>query len=119
MRPSYASPRITYVDDVDDEAPTLPKKALSAERAQQVLNAVSKRTKTLAPVTADATLERFIASPIADDSDELSANVRLNWIWAPGSDLFIVVDTRRGRWGEPNGPIDQVIAIKFTRLLRF
>jgi hypothetical protein len=45
--------------------------------------------------------------------------VRLNWIWAPGSDLFVVVDTRRGEFGEPDGPSHQVLAIKFTRLLRF
>ncbi|HET9332878.1 MAG TPA: DUF5916 domain-containing protein [Gemmatimonadota bacterium] len=53
------------------------------------------------------------------ESDELSTNVRLNWIWAPGSDLFVVVDTRRGEWGDPDGPSDQVLAIKFTRLMRF
>jgi hypothetical protein len=53
------------------------------------------------------------------DSDEMSTNVRLNWIWAPGSDLFVVVDTRRGEFGEPDGPSHQVLAVKFTRLLRF
>ena len=53
------------------------------------------------------------------DSDEMSTNLRLNWIWAPGSDLFVVVDTRRGEFGEPDGPSHQVLAIKFTRLLRF
>jgi hypothetical protein len=53
------------------------------------------------------------------ETDEVSSNVRLNWIWAPGSDLFVVVDTRRGDLGEPDGPSHQVLAIKLTRLLRF
>ena len=53
------------------------------------------------------------------ESDELSTNVRLNWIWAPGSDLFVVLDTRRSEFGEPDGPSHEVLAIKFTRLLRF
>jgi hypothetical protein len=53
------------------------------------------------------------------ESDELSTNVRLNWIWAPGSDLFVVLDTRRGQFGEPDGPSHEVLAIKLTRLLRF
>ncbi|HEY7472293.1 MAG TPA: DUF5916 domain-containing protein [Gemmatimonadota bacterium] len=53
------------------------------------------------------------------ESDELSTNVRLNWIWAPGSDLFVVLDTRRGELGDADGPSHQVLAVKFTRLIRF
>jgi len=53
------------------------------------------------------------------EEDELSTNVRLNWIWAPGSDLFVVLDTRRSEFGEPDGPSHEVLAIKLTRLLRF
>ena len=53
------------------------------------------------------------------ESDELSTNVRLNWIWAPGSDLFVVLDTRRSELGESDGSSHEVLAIKFTRLLRF
>ena len=53
------------------------------------------------------------------EDDELSTNVRLNWIWAPGSDLFVVLDTRRGEMGEADGPSHEVLAVKFTRLIRF
>ncbi|HUF88686.1 MAG TPA: DUF5916 domain-containing protein [Gemmatimonadota bacterium] len=53
------------------------------------------------------------------ESDEVSSNVRLHWIWAPGSDLFVVLDTRRADFGEPDGPSQQVLAVKLTRLLRF
>jgi len=53
------------------------------------------------------------------ETDEVSSNVRLNWIWAPGSDLFVVLDTRRADLGEPDGASQQVLAVKLTRLLRF
>ncbi len=78
VRTTDYAPRITYVDD---DAATLPRRALTAARARELLAeedptlkvpALSRRTTTLNPVMADATLERFLASPTVDDSDELS-----------------------------------------------
>lgn len=76
MRTTDYAPRITYVDD---DAATVPRRALTAARARALLAeddptmkmpALSGRTTTLNPVIADATLERFLASPLCDELDE-------------------------------------------------
>jgi hypothetical protein len=71
-------PRISYVG-YDDEAPTLKKPALSSQAARVVLeqnpivhegehSALLEKPATIPPLVIDATVERFVASPIADAS---------------------------------------------------
>lgn len=71
-----AAPRISYVA-YDDEAPTLKKPALSSQAARVVLereaeasdrSALTEKPATIPPLVIDATVERFVATPIADAS---------------------------------------------------
>lgn len=54
-------------------------------------------------------------------SDSVSANFRLRWEWAPGSELFVVYTEDRNtgalgaRWSELS---TRALAIKVTRLFR-
>jgi hypothetical protein len=56
------------------------------------------------------------------ETNELSANLRLNFIHSPGSDLFVVYNESRGRFGEDLGDglpaRNREFIVKFTRLLR-
>jgi hypothetical protein len=56
------------------------------------------------------------------ESNELSTNVRLNFIHSPGSDLFVVYNESRGREGEAFSDglpaRNREVIVKFTRLLR-
>jgi len=56
------------------------------------------------------------------ESNELSTNLRLNFIHSPGSDLFIVYNESRGREGEDFSDglpsRNREVILKFTRLLR-
>jgi hypothetical protein len=64
----------------DDEAPTLKKPSLTREDARKILDAghrvaplpdrsaLTEKPITIPPVSIDATVERFVASPIADAS---------------------------------------------------
>ncbi|MGH7454274.1 MAG: hypothetical protein ACRENG_23165, partial [bacterium] len=55
------------------------------------------------------------------ETNELSSNLRLNFIHSPGSDLFIVYNESRGRFGEDFGDglpaRNREFIVKFTRLL--
>lgn len=53
------------------------------------------------------------------DTDEVSANLRLDWIWSPGSDLFVVLNARRSDWGAVDAPETRALIVKATRLVRF
>lgn len=57
------------------------------------------------------------------EDNELSTNLRLNFIHSPGSDLFIVYNEGRGREGEDFSDglpsRNREVILKFTRLLRF
>lgn len=56
------------------------------------------------------------------EENELSSNLRLNFIHSPGSDLFIVYNESRGRFGENFGDglpaRGREFIVKFTRLLK-
>ncbi len=56
------------------------------------------------------------------EKNELSSNLRLNFIHSPGSDLFIVYNESRGRFGEDFGDglpaRNREFIVKFTRLLK-
>ena len=51
------------------------------------------------------------------DSDQTTANVRLRYIYHPGSDFFIVYNERR--LAEQSNLLDRAIIVKLTRLFRF
>lgn len=57
------------------------------------------------------------------ETNELSTNLRLNFIHSPGSDLFIVYNESRGREDEDFSDglpaRNREVILKFTRLLRF
>ncbi len=57
------------------------------------------------------------------ETNELSTNLRLNFIHTPGSDLFFVYNESRGREGEEFSDglpaRNREVVLKFTRLLRF
>jgi hypothetical protein len=52
-------------------------------------------------------------------ADAVDANVRLNLIHSPGSDLFIVLNELRGEPGHPLRGRDRALVVKFTKLLHF
>lgn len=54
-----------------------------------------------------------------DQDDELSANVRFNFIHRPGSDLFVVFNERRGTPGDLWGLDSRAALAKLTYLARF
>jgi hypothetical protein len=49
---------------------------------------------------------------------ELNANVRLNWIYRPGSNLYIVCSRTSGILASPVGLHNQSFIVKITRLLQ-
>ncbi|MDX1674626.1 MAG: DUF5916 domain-containing protein [Longimicrobiales bacterium] len=51
--------------------------------------------------------------------NQLSANVRFNLIHSPGSDLYVVIDERRGSALDLWDPADRGVALKVTWLQRF
>jgi hypothetical protein len=51
------------------------------------------------------------------DNEELSSNIRFNFIHRPLSDLFVVYNERRSTAGE--GVLDRAIIVKFTYLFAF
>lgn len=57
------------------------------------------------------------------ETNELSTNLRLNFIHSPGSDLFLVYNDSRGREGEDFSDglpsRNREVILKFTKLLRF
>jgi hypothetical protein len=53
------------------------------------------------------------------ENDELSGNLRLHWIWSPGSDLYLVADLHREELGEETGASTRAVVIKLTRLVWF
>ncbi|MGZ3454901.1 MAG: hypothetical protein ACXWUG_28870 [Polyangiales bacterium] len=64
------APRIQYVA-YEDEAPTLKKPSLTPQAARVILDdrsALIEKPATIPPLVIDATVERFVASPIADSS---------------------------------------------------
>lgn len=80
------------------------------------------------PTTADvfsAKLDAFFSTRLLtsafvqynEASQELVTNIRLNWIHAPLSDLFIVLTERRST--ELDTVLDRFITLKFTKLLSF
>lgn len=63
---------------------------------------------------------RFFASAFVqyvEGSDELVTNLRLNYIHAPLSDVFLVLTERRGLDGQ--GTIERVVTLKATKLVAF
>ena len=50
---------------------------------------------------------------------EFNANVRLNWIYRPGSNLYVVYSRTNGILGSPIGLQNQSFVVKVTRLLQF
>jgi hypothetical protein len=50
------------------------------------------------------------------ETNEANANVRLNFIYRPGSNLFVVYNERRLIEGLETGIMDRTIAVKFTYL---
>ena len=50
---------------------------------------------------------------------ELNANVRLNWIYSPGSNLYVVYTRTNGILGSPFDLQTQSLVVKLTRLLQF
>ncbi len=53
------------------------------------------------------------------ETDEVTGNFRLHWIWSPGSDLYLVADLRRADLGDPDGPSTRAVVFKMTRLVWF
>jgi len=53
------------------------------------------------------------------DTDEINANVRLHFIYRPGSDLFLVYNERRMVEGIAGGIQDRTIALKINYLFNF
>jgi hypothetical protein len=49
---------------------------------------------------------------------EFNANVRLNWIYRPGSNLYVVYSRTSGILGSPVGLQNQSFIVKITRLLQ-
>ena len=49
---------------------------------------------------------------------ELNANVRVNWIYRPGSNLYVVYSRANGILGAPIGLLNQSFVIKLTRLIQ-
>ena len=53
------------------------------------------------------------------DTDEVNANIRLHFIYRPGSDLFLVYNERRMVEGIASGIQDRTIALKINYLFNF
>ncbi|MBW3533707.1 MAG: carbohydrate binding family 9 domain-containing protein [Gemmatimonadetes bacterium] len=81
-----------------------------------------------APVTADvygAKLDAFFSTRLLtsafvqynEATQELVTNVRLNWIHAPLSDLYVVLTERRDTAGDR--VLERVLSLKVTRLVSF
>jgi hypothetical protein len=49
---------------------------------------------------------------------EFNANVRLNWIYRPGSNLYVVYSRTSGILASPLGLQNQSLIVKITRLLQ-
>ena len=49
---------------------------------------------------------------------ELNANVRMNWMYRPGSNLYVVYTRANGILGSPIGLLNQSVVIKLTRLIQ-
>jgi hypothetical protein len=54
-----------------------------------------------------------------NSSREFNGNVRLNWIYRPGSNLYVVFTRASGVFDSPAGLISQSFVVKLTRLLQF
>jgi hypothetical protein len=52
-------------------------------------------------------------------ADAVDANVRVNLIHSPGSDLFVVLNEQRGEPGHPLRGRNRALVVKFTKLLHF
>jgi hypothetical protein len=52
-------------------------------------------------------------------TSELNVNVRLNWIYRPGSNLYVVYSRTSGILASPLGLQNQSFIVKITRLLQF
>jgi hypothetical protein len=53
------------------------------------------------------------------EDDELGGNLRLHWIWSPGSDFYVVANLRRDELGDSDGPSSRTLVVKLTRLVWF
>jgi hypothetical protein len=53
-----------------------------------------------------------------NSSREFNANIRLNWIYRPGSNLYVVYSRTSGILGSPVQLQDQSFVVKITRLLQ-
>jgi hypothetical protein len=53
------------------------------------------------------------------DLDDFSSNLRFNYKYRPGSDLYVVYNERRDVEGLPTDVVDRVLTVKWTYLLHF
>jgi hypothetical protein len=53
------------------------------------------------------------------DADDLSSNLRLNYKYRPGSDLYVVYNERRDIEGLPTDLVDRTFTVKWTYLAAF
>ncbi len=49
--------------------------------------------------------------------DDITSNLRFNWKYRPGSDIYVVLNERRDTEDDPSGVIDRSFTVKWTYLL--
>ena len=49
--------------------------------------------------------------------DDVTTNLRFNWKYRPGSDIYVVFNERRDTEDDPSGVIDRSFTVKWTYLL--
>jgi hypothetical protein len=92
----------------------------SAEHNDLTLAGRSFRADVFGGRLRYAASTRFFASAFVqyvESSDELVSNIRLNYIHAPLSDVFVVLTDRRSLAG--GGTAERVLTVKATRLVAF
>jgi hypothetical protein len=68
--------------------------------------------------SASATLFNSTLLQWNNSTREFNANVRLNWIYRPGSNLYVVYSRTTGVFGSPLGLQNQSVVVKLTRLMQ-
>ncbi|MEK7799285.1 MAG: hypothetical protein AAB297_05610, partial [Acidobacteriota bacterium] len=53
------------------------------------------------------------------DLDDFSTNLRFNFKYRPGSDLYVVYNERRDTEGRPADVVDRALTVKWTYLFAF
>lgn len=67
--------------------------------------------------TTEMSLDTFVQ--YNTDEDDISTNIRFNYKYRPGSDIYVVYNERRDIEGEPGDVADRTFTVKWTYLMAF